>query len=280
MRLYDEFKDSLVGELNNEEIRELAKFAAALSTGKRRRDAEAVQGLMKQAAAEITDVDDYYYVENLMHFLEKNAAAGGKKGFDWGKAGRIATIGLTTAAAVAPLAQQLYRSHQAKKKYQASLMGIRKDHPDLFSPTKVEQTQRNYGVLKDFAPQIAQNSLVAGNVLKRMEEYGPRAMDINVVKEMANTQKYVSDFSGRGSTDAVNSLAAGSRELSQILPQETNAMKELRGKGEFLAQKNQELAMANQGLRMDNAGFRQKNQALSDANQKLREDYKAVTNQS
>lgn len=277
MKLYDEFKDSLVGELNTEEIRELAKFAAAFSTVKRKRDAEGVQTLIKQAAAEITDVDDFYYVENLVSFLEKNAS---KKGFDWGKAGRIATIGLTTAAAVAPLAQQLYRGHQAKKKYVASLRGIQMDHPDLFSPTKVEQTQRNFGVLKDFAPQIAQNSLVAGNVLKRMEEYGPRAMDINVVKEMANTQKYVSDFSGRGSTDAVNSLATGARELSQVLPQETNAMKELRGKGEFLAQQNQNLNMQAQQLRLDNKDVMQKNRSLSDAYQKLDADYKALTNQS
>ena len=94
MRLYDEFKDSLVGELNTEEIRELAKFAAALSTVKRKRDAEAVQGLMKQAAAEITDVEDYYYVENLLNFLEKTAADGGKKGFDMGRAAQM-MYGLT-----------------------------------------------------------------------------------------------------------------------------------------------------------------------------------------
>ena len=215
MRLYDEFKDSLVGELNTEEIRELAKFAAALSTVKRKRDAEAVQGLMKQAAAEITDVDDYYYVENLLNFLEKTAADSGKKGFDMGRAAQIGMYGLTGAAAIAPLAMQMYRSHQAKKKYEGALMGVRKDHPDLFSPTKVEQTQRNYGVLKDFAPQIAQNSLVAGNVLKRMEEYGPRAMDINVVKEMAQTQDFVSK--SNRNPDTISPALGGGKELAKML---------------------------------------------------------------
>ena len=198
MKLYDEFKDSLVGELNNEEIRELAKFAAALSTVKRKRDAEAVEGLMKQAAAEITDVDDFYYVENLMRFLEKTAADGGKQGISMGQAAQIASLGLGAATAIAPLAARLYGGMKAKKRLKKTLTEVQSDHPGLFSPAKVEQTKRNFGVIKDFAPHIAQNALVAGNVLARMDEYGPRAMDINTVKEMAETQKTVQEGLGKG----------------------------------------------------------------------------------
>ena len=214
MKLYDEFKDSLVGELNNEEIRELAKFAAALSTVKRKRDAEAVSGLLKEAAAEITDVDDFYYVGNLMGFLEKNAAEGGKQGFDLGRAAQMVGPAMAAATAIAPLAARLYGGMQAKSRLKKTLMDVQSDHPSLFSPAKVEQTKRNFGVIKDFAPHIAQNSLVAGNVLARMDEYGPRAMDINTVKEMAETQKAVHEGRGKGKGSALGDVLKAGQGLS------------------------------------------------------------------
>lgn len=216
MKLYDEFKDSLVGELNTEEIRELAKFAAALSTVKRKRDAEAVQGLMKQAAAEITDVDDLYYVQNLMTFLEKNASKKDKKGFDFGRAAQIAIPAIGAAAMIAPLAERVYDNFANASRLKKTLKEVQSDHPGLFSPAKVEQTKRNFGVIKDFAPHIAKNSLVAGNVLARMDEYGPRAMDINTVKEMAETQKFIGQRGKGGAGSLLGDLQSAGKGLGEL----------------------------------------------------------------
>jgi hypothetical protein len=69
-------------------------------------------------------------------------------------------------------------------------------HPMLGEPANAMQTRQNFQVLRSFAPDVASSKPVAANALVRMHRMGPAAADINMVKELATTQKEISSRKG------------------------------------------------------------------------------------
>ena len=196
MKLYDTFKDVYVGELSDSEEQELAKFASALVRAKAAANAEAAQDLVKQASEEIYDFDDFRHVANLCMFVKEAARKDGRSKME--TAINIATVGGLLTSAFAPLAMRAYNKYSTNKAFDKSFQEIVRERPSLAQPSSIEQTRRNFGVIKSFSPDVAKNSLVSGNVLERMHRLGPAYMDINAVKEMANTQKFVTDHTSKG----------------------------------------------------------------------------------
>lgn len=215
--LYKEFKDVFVGDLSQEETQELAKFASALVRAKATRDLQHTDLLVKSAAAEVVDFQDFYNVSNLFVAMSKTAEAEGKKG--WGKALDYGLKGAMLTSVIAPLAMQAYGMFKNKKAYQDSFGTIMREHPNLANGTSRTMTARNFDAIKQFAPDIAKNSLVAGNVLQRMHRAGTQHMDINVIKELANSQKFVSDFrkDEQGAGFAAN-LGTAARGITEVFP--------------------------------------------------------------
>lgn len=215
--LYKEFKDVFVGDLTQEETQELAKFASALVRAKATRDLQHTDLLVKSAAAEVVDFQDFYNVSNLFVAMSKTAEAEGKKG--WGKALDYGLKGAMLTSVIAPLAMQAYGMFKNKKAYQDSFGTIMREHPNLANGTSRTMTARNFDAIKQFAPDIAKNSLVAGNVLQRMHRAGTQHMDINVIKELANSQKFVSDFrkDEQGAGFAAN-LGTAARGITEVFP--------------------------------------------------------------
>lgn len=214
MKVYEELKEAFVGELSLEETQELAKFASQLMHSKRERDLVKVAGLLKSAADEIHDLDDFYITSNLMEFLEKEAADGGTPG--WEKAVKIVGAAGLGLSAIAPLAQRAFSAYRDSAKRAKSLKEIEAERPELFSPTKREETLRNYKTIQDFAPHVSKNSLVSGNILHRMNRLGPAMMDINAVKELANTQKFVSDRMRVSGGNVLGDLGKGLSSASDV----------------------------------------------------------------
>jgi len=203
MRLFDIFKDVYVGELTTQEQGELAKFASALLQAKYTKSASAASAIIKQAAERIHDPEDYEHIANLCLYLSKHAASINRSGFDWQKASDYVLKGGVLASALAPILGPVIQRHRQARKHDAAFKEVVREHPSL-GGNALATTKRHFDVLKTFAPDVASNSLVAGNVLHRMHRLGPGMMDVNQVKELASTQ---SQLKGVGSSaDSLRSV--------------------------------------------------------------------------
>jgi len=189
MKLYDTLKDVFVGELTPDEQQDLAKFASSLLTAKRKRDGVATSGLLKQASEEIHDMWDFDRTAHLLLHLTKTAAT---TPTNWDKASDYALKGGMLLAATAPLIMAATNAIRKNMKFDQSFHEVIRERP-MLAGEHMHQTRRHFDALKTFAPDVAQNSLVAGNVLHRMHRLGPEWMDVNVIKELSNTQKFISD---------------------------------------------------------------------------------------
>lgn len=195
MSLYETFKDIYVGELTEQETRELAKFASALVKAKAEQDVEKTAALVKHAASEVTEYEDFEALSHLFMGI-KNNTPGLEKFAGADNVQRnidIALKGGLLATTLAPLFMGMYGKFQQGRKHDAVFKQVLSENPDLAKSHTYEDTKRNFDTLKQFSPDVASNALVSGNVLQRMNRLGPALMDINMVKELAGTQKDISD---------------------------------------------------------------------------------------
>jgi hypothetical protein len=212
MNLYETFKDSLVGDLTSAEQQELAKFASAL-TAARGTDREDV--MVKEAMSGMCDPEDFVKVAHLVAIIEgqqKTASTYHKVMGASAVAGALASL--------APLAIQAVKKIQGNAAQDAALQHAMREHPMLGEEANAMQTRQNFQVLRSFAPDVAASKPVAANALVRMHRMGPAAADINMVKELASTQKEIRGKSN-SSTDygsAVRSLGEGAAKFLPAPP--------------------------------------------------------------
>ena len=60
-----------------------------------------------------------------------------------------------------------------------------RDHPELKNDSNVPQY---FQAIADFAPNIAENPLVAGNILMQMHRVGPAMVTPSLIKELVEMQ--------------------------------------------------------------------------------------------
>ena len=201
--LYETFKDCLVGDLTTAEHRDLAKFAAAL-TSARGTDREDI--MVKEAMSGMTDPEDFVKVAHLVAIAtshEKTAA------MSTGEKIMAGTAVAGALAGLAPLAIQAVNAIRGRKAHDAAMQHAMQQHPMLGEEANAMQTRQNFQVLRSFAPDVAASKPVAANALVRMHRMGPAAADINMVKELATTQKEISGRRGPDTAQNLQSAAAG-----------------------------------------------------------------------
>lgn len=207
MNLYETFKDSLVGELTQVEQKELAKFASALASA---RGTDQQDVLIKEAMGGVVDPEDFVKVAHLMAIVqghEKTAKMSTSEKITAGTA--IATA----LAGIAPLAIQAVGAMRGRRAHNAAIQHAMQQHPMLAEPANAMQTRQNFQVLRSFAPDVAGSKPVAANALVRMHRMGPAAADINMVKELATTQK---EISSRRGPDTGANLRGAAQGLGEV----------------------------------------------------------------
>lgn len=70
-----------------------------------------------------------------------------------------------------------------------SLVQVMKDHPELRNDPNAG---RYFQAIADFAPAVATNSLLAGNVMKQLHQIGPAALTPAMIKDLLGVQETVS----------------------------------------------------------------------------------------
>ncbi len=104
----------------------------------------------------------------------------------------------------AAAAGQAIRGRIDRKK---SLTSIKNQFPEL---RKDKDTDQYFGVIAEFAPTIARNPTVAGNLVQKFKEYG--YVDHKAVQDLIGMEKSIGESGGRPAVDirtAMNLLQVG-----------------------------------------------------------------------
>jgi hypothetical protein len=188
MSIYQEYS-CVYGDLNDAEKDELGKFGADLISAKITNNADKVVELLKEAAGAIDDVDDLDAFLGLVSWLEKEAWLPTK---DTVKNVILPIAGVSFAAV--PAAVLGARSLSRSIKHGQSLQAIMREHPALKDDPN---TSRYFHMIKSFAPDIAANSLVAGNVMDELRKLGPAAVTPARIAELLQLQGRIGDSHAR-----------------------------------------------------------------------------------
>lgn len=109
----------------------------------------------------------------------------------------------SVALGAAPFVSHLMDRHKQEGKIKQSLTSIMQEHPELRSDPN---TARYFQAVVDFAPSVASNPLVAGNVLKTMHQIGPGSVTPKMISELLSVQSSVSDQSKHRTSTHLSNL--------------------------------------------------------------------------
>jgi len=125
------------------------------------------------------------YVSDIVKTEHEKVA---KMNFDRGVA--LASLGLSAV----PLISHLVDKVSTSSKIKSSLRQIIADHPELRDDPN---TPRYFQALVDFAPEIAANPLIAGNIMKQMHQVGPGVLTPSLIKELSEIGKLRSETNSK-----------------------------------------------------------------------------------
>lgn len=92
---------------------------------------------------------------------------------------------LAVALSAAPLIEHYGNKMVRDRRIKKSLAAIMREHPELRRDPNVS---KYFQAIVDFAPDIAANSHVAGNVLQQMHQIGPGALTPRAIGELLSVQ--------------------------------------------------------------------------------------------
>ena len=98
--------------------------------------------------------------------------------------GLLPAIG--AAAVGVPLLMGGLESLGRTRKLKQSLQKIMRDHPELRNDANAG---RYFQAISDFAPSVASNPLLAGNVMKQLHQIGPAALTPAMIKDLLGVQE-------------------------------------------------------------------------------------------
>jgi hypothetical protein len=224
-KIFDEYAFVYGGFLTEQEKIELGKFASQLLNAKTASNRTQVNEIIKNAAAEIDNYEDFEAVVGLFDWLEKEAAVNpGYKKMSPVLGNVLAAA--TAAFALAPAVASMSRHSKRQKAFSESFEQILKDYPNLKGDPN---TPRYFKLITDFAPEVASNPLVAGNVMDTFRKMGPASITPTVINELLGLQGRINT----NSTDVANTF---SQPMSKAFEVGANRYQKL----EELARKDRE----------------------------------------
>lgn len=216
---------ALHGDLSDDAIEKVASFQADFIGGT---DADRLE-MVKEALASVLEDDELAdrlfgvinyasdhgdltekeAIANLMPLLKVAGAAIDKEAAfpgdpEYKSSGSMGLMGpAVAAAAAAPFISRMMRSSARRGKIQDSASEIYKGHPEL----RDDPHSKNYfGAISDFAPDIAANPMIAGNVMKAMHQIGPGSVTPKMLKELLEVQEQY-DTQKHGPADSLQNFA-------------------------------------------------------------------------
>jgi len=135
---------------------------------------------------------------------EQIASVWGQPHSQWSGKDKAQTA-LSVAAlltSIAPFAAAAFRNKKRKEDIQKSHVRMLMEHPELRSEHRLPEYLQT---MSDFAPDVAANPLIAGNVMKNLHRIGPEGFTASTLKELMDLQKMKNEQGGR--PDALKGIA-------------------------------------------------------------------------
>lgn len=174
-------------EFTPEEEEELGRFAARLMKLAMTNDEDGMVQLYAEEFGSV-DAESFGRINNYLEWLEleeeKTAQYTGAIAKTMGHIGRV--IGpLSLALAAAPLVGHGLKALTKSTDLKRSLKRIYEMNPSLKDDPNVKHY---FQAIADFAPDIAKNPLVAGNVIMQMHRVGPGFVTPQLIRELIGIQ--------------------------------------------------------------------------------------------
>lgn len=134
----------------------------------------------------------------------KAGGGGVVRGGDWwAKHYKPAIAAMAASGVAAPVIASGIRAMTQSGDLKNSLTGILRQHPELRNDPNVAHY---FQILATFAPHVAQNPILAGNLMKRWHETGPDLITPNMIKELLDIENQSGNIN-KTIQDQVNTLA-------------------------------------------------------------------------
>lgn len=131
--------------------------------------------------------------------------------------GSLVQSGLLPALGVAavglPLLMSGLESMTRTRALKKSLTKVMQDHPELRNDSNAG---RYFQAISDFAPAVATNPLLAGNVMKQLHQIGPAALTPAMIKDLLGVQETASKMRGAGQQN-IKDLGGAIIEMSKTV---------------------------------------------------------------
>lgn len=175
-------------QFTQQEQEDLGRFAMMLAKIASSGDKEALNSLFVRELRDITD-DGFVRIAGILsHFssLEKTAAFGDS----FGQTMSALSIPVALGLGAAPLIIGGIKHLMQGSAISSSLKKVYQMHPELKNDPNVPMY---FQTIVDFAPAIAANPLVAGNLLAQWHAAGPSMAQAEIIKTLVGIQKDVSE---------------------------------------------------------------------------------------
>lgn len=207
---------AMYGDLNSDDLAKVGEFAVAVGEAVATDNGDQLLSLVKTAMDKLAnDRQSFFRLIGALNYAETYGTPGEKiavakllpviklamKQLDAEhalskqaefpyKPVQLGLSALTTGLAAAPFIAHMAHKSGQEKKIKASLKAILNDHPELRDDPN---TARYFQAIVDFAPDVASNALVAGNVMKTMHQIGPGSVTPKMISELLQVQKNYDD---------------------------------------------------------------------------------------
>ncbi len=132
--------------------------------------------------------------------MGRGTAKGGKW---WGKNWQPVMAAMALGGVAAPVIASGVKAITQSGNLKTSLTRLLRQHPELRNDPNVAHY---FQILTTFAPHVAQNPILAGNLLKRWHETGPDLITPNMIKELLDIENQSGNIE-RTTQDQVNVLS-------------------------------------------------------------------------
>lgn len=192
------------GDLDDTGMTKVGQFSAQFLSAKSTGNEEAMKAMLKQAVAGIAQGGDEALdrMFGTLHYVERYGEPEDKEAVakllpmindaigEMQKEAEIPSWAVGMGAAslalqAAPIIDYAIRRSQRSGRIQESMKQILRENPDLRTDPN---TARYFQAIVDFAPDVAANPLVAGNVLVQLHRLGPTAVTPKTIAELLDIQ--------------------------------------------------------------------------------------------
>lgn len=215
--IYENYSSLFEGELDEAQKHSVSRFRTEAMLKVAEGDTEWVEEWVTKLSQCILDpevIENYWAVmdnASCIHGgeIEKIASKSSYRVMDYvnmavGAAGLLGSI--------APLVMDHNRKSEARNKARKTYEGVLNSNPHLRNDPN---TKNYFNTVNNFAPHVASDPILLGNVLNDMQAMGPAAMTVERVQNMVGMQKDLHSMQSKGGNIPAEPILDSAKRLAE-----------------------------------------------------------------